>query len=46
MASTKILVGFLGILLAFAPDLLYDAYDQPGTPLGHDRAGPTSRSPG
>jgi cytochrome c oxidase assembly factor CtaG len=30
MASTKILVGFLGILLAFAPDLLYDAYDRPG----------------
>jgi cytochrome c oxidase assembly factor CtaG len=30
MASTKILVGFLGILLAFAPELLYDAYDHPG----------------
>jgi cytochrome c oxidase assembly factor CtaG len=30
MAGTKILVGFLGILLAFAPDLLYDAYDHPG----------------
>jgi cytochrome c oxidase assembly factor CtaG len=26
MASTKILVGFLGVLLAFAPDRLYDAY--------------------
>jgi cytochrome c oxidase assembly factor CtaG len=26
MASTKILVGFLGILLAFAPDVLYDFY--------------------
>jgi len=30
MASTKILVGLLGILLAFAPELLYDAYDHPG----------------
>jgi putative membrane protein len=30
MASTKILVGLLGILLAFAPDLIYDAYDRPG----------------
>jgi cytochrome c oxidase assembly factor CtaG len=26
MASTKILVGFLGVLLAFAPDRLYDGY--------------------
>jgi cytochrome c oxidase assembly factor CtaG len=26
MASTKILVGFLGILLAFSPDVLYDFY--------------------
>ena len=26
MASTKVLVGFLGVLLAFAPDRLYDAY--------------------
>jgi len=34
MASTKILVGFLGILLAFAPDLLYGAYDHPGKPWG------------
>jgi putative membrane protein len=34
MASTKILVGFLGILLAFAPDLLYDGYDRPGTLWG------------
>jgi cytochrome c oxidase assembly factor CtaG len=34
MASTKILVGFLGILLAFAPDLLYTAYDHPGTRWG------------
>jgi putative membrane protein len=30
MAGTKILVGFLGILLAFAPNLLYDSYDHPG----------------
>jgi cytochrome c oxidase assembly factor CtaG len=27
MASTKILVGFLGVLLAFAPTLLYGFYD-------------------
>ncbi len=26
MASTKVLVGFLGVLLAFAPDRLYEAY--------------------
>ena len=26
MASTKILVGFLGVLLAFSPTLLYEAY--------------------
>jgi putative membrane protein len=35
MASTKILVGFLGILLAFAPDLLY-AYDWTGQKWGLD----------
>jgi cytochrome c oxidase assembly factor CtaG len=34
MASTKVLVGFLGILLAFAPELIYDAYDHPGTRWG------------
>jgi putative membrane protein len=34
MASTKLLVGFLGIALAFAPELLYDAYDHPGTRWG------------
>ena len=34
MASTKLLVGLLGILLAFAPDLLYDAYDVPGERWG------------
>jgi cytochrome c oxidase assembly factor CtaG len=33
MASTKLLVGFLGILLAFSPDLLY-AYDWQGTKWG------------
>ena len=33
MASTKILVGFLGVLLAFAPELLY-SYDWPGTKWG------------
>ena len=27
MASTKILVGFLGILLAFSPEVLYDFYE-------------------
>jgi putative membrane protein len=26
MASTKVLVGFLGVLLAFSPSLLYDGY--------------------
>jgi putative membrane protein len=30
MAATKILVGFLGVLLAFAPDLLYDGYARRG----------------
>jgi putative membrane protein len=34
MASTKLLVGMLGILLAFAPELLYDSYDQAGTRWG------------
>jgi putative membrane protein len=34
MASTKLLVGFLGILLAFAPDLVLDFYDQPGKRWG------------
>ena len=33
MASTKILVGFLGILLAFSPEVLY-AYDWSGTKWG------------
>ena len=35
MASTKVLVGFLGILLAFAPDVLY-GYAWSGTRLGLD----------
>jgi cytochrome c oxidase assembly factor CtaG len=30
MGGTKILVGFLGILLAFAPQVLYSGYDRPG----------------
>jgi cytochrome c oxidase assembly factor CtaG len=30
MAITKLLVGFLGIALAFAPDLIYDSYDHGG----------------
>jgi cytochrome c oxidase assembly factor CtaG len=34
MASTKLLVGFLGIGLAFAPDLLYDAYGTTGERWG------------
>jgi len=34
MASTKILVGFLGILLAFAPDLLFTFYDEGGERWG------------
>ena len=36
MASTKILVGFLGVLLAFSPTLLYDAY---ALPAGQTRWG-------
>jgi putative membrane protein len=35
MASTKLLVGFLGILLAFSPDLLY-SYDWAGKKWGLD----------
>jgi cytochrome c oxidase assembly factor CtaG len=35
MASTKVLVGFLGILLAFSPDLLY-SYDWHGAKWGLD----------
>ena len=34
MASTKLLVGFLGVLLAFAPDLLYDVYGTSGERWG------------
>ncbi len=34
MASTKLLVGFLGILLAFSPELLYSPYDHAGTRWG------------
>ena len=34
MASTKILVGFLGILLAFSPSLLFGFYDTDGTRWG------------
>jgi cytochrome c oxidase assembly factor CtaG len=33
MASTKLLVGFLGVLLAFSPDVLY-AYSWSGTKWG------------
>ncbi len=34
MASTKIAVGFLGILLAFGPTVLYDYYETGGTRWG------------
>jgi putative membrane protein len=34
MASTKLLVGLLGILLAFSPELIYDGYGSAGTRLG------------
>jgi cytochrome c oxidase assembly factor CtaG len=34
MASTKLLVGFLGVLLAFAPSLLFDFYAVDGTRWG------------
>ena len=34
MASTKVLVGLLGIVLAFSPELIYDGYGTTGTRLG------------
>jgi putative membrane protein len=34
MASTKLLVGLLGIVLAFSPELIYVAYGSSGTRLG------------
>jgi cytochrome c oxidase assembly factor CtaG len=34
MASTKLLVGLLGIVLAFSPDLLYSAFDTEGLRWG------------
>jgi putative membrane protein len=34
MGSTKILVGFLGVLLAFAPSMLFHFYDNGGTRWG------------
>ena len=34
MASTKLAVGMLGILLAFAPSVLYDFYETGGTRWG------------
>jgi cytochrome c oxidase assembly factor CtaG len=36
MASTKVLVGFLGVLLGFAPRLLYDGYGTTGSRWGMD----------
>ena len=46
MGSTKILVGFLGVLLAFAPDLLYDFYDDRRHALGPLARSTTSTSRG
>jgi putative membrane protein len=37
MASTKLLVGLLGILLAFSPDLIYDGYGTAGERWGLSR---------
>lgn len=34
MAVTKLLVGALGLVLAFSPELLYESYDQRGLPWG------------
>ena len=34
MGSTKLLVGFLGVLLAFSPDVLYHFYETGGTRWG------------
>jgi cytochrome c oxidase assembly factor CtaG len=34
MAITKLLVGLLGVVLAFSPSLLYGTYDHPGTRWG------------
>jgi cytochrome c oxidase assembly factor CtaG len=34
MASTKLLVGFLGILLAFSPEVFYSVYETGGTRWG------------
>ena len=45
MASTKVLVGLLGIVLAFAPELIYDGY---GSDAARSSASPrstTSTSP-
>ena len=36
MAGTKVIVGFVGIVLTFAPDLLYDGYAREGELLGMD----------
>ena len=44
--STKLLVGLLGIVLAFSPELLYDAYDSRRHPLGPRRRSTTSTSRG
>ena len=37
MASTKLLVGLLGILLAFSPELIYDGYGTTGGQWGLSR---------
>ena len=45
MFSTKILVGLLGVALAFSPELLYDAYGSRRHALGPHRRWTTSTSP-
>ena len=37
MGSTKLLVGFLGVLLTFSPDVLYHYYEAGGTRWGLTR---------
>ena len=46
MASTKLLVGLLGILLAFSPELLYDGYGSDRHAARACRRSTTSTSPG
>ena len=46
MASTKVLVGLLGIVLAFSPELLYDGYGEHAARGSGSRRSTTSTSPG